>query len=80
MPIYESIGVPEVWRWRNEQFQVFTLTEGRYEPALESRALPGFPFAKALRLLQRRRESNETTLARQFRDFVRQHGKPPSGE
>ena len=81
MPIYKAIGVPEVWRWRNEQFHVFTLAEdGRYAPRNESSALPGFPFHEALRLLQLRRELNETTLAREFREFIRRASLPDHGE
>jgi Uma2 family endonuclease len=74
MPLYAAIRVPEVWRWKDEVIQVFKLTaKGRYVARSQSICLPGFPFGEATRLLSQRSAMDETTLARTFRKWVRQH-------
>lgn len=74
MPLYAAVRVPEVWRWRDEKIQVFKLTaKGRYVARAASTCLPGFPFEEVARLLGQRYEMDETTLARTFRKWVRQH-------
>jgi Uma2 family endonuclease len=73
MPLYAVIRVPEIWRWKDELIQVFKFTpKGRYLARSASRCLPGFPLDQAAQLLSRRQEKDETSLAREFRNLVRQ--------
>ena len=66
--IYAALGVPELWTWRDGAITVRVLNEaGEYEPAADSRALPGFPFALAAGLLERRAEAGQNELLREFR-------------
>lgn len=68
MPLYAAIGVPEVWRWKEDSLQVFALSRRRrYLARNHSVCLPGFPIAEAARLLGLRHAMNETALIRLFR-------------
>jgi Uma2 family endonuclease len=71
-PIYSQLGVPEVWLWRNETLQFFLLDDaGQYAATNDSTALPDFPRQLAERFLTQRREKDETTLLREFRQAIR---------
>jgi Uma2 family endonuclease len=70
MPIYASLGVPEVWRWRGETLTVHRLVDGQYVERLESEALPGFPLEGLRTALARRSTIDETTLVREFRQWL----------
>lgn len=39
-PIYAAAGVSEIWRYRDEQVQIFRLNAGSYEPVPQSEWLP----------------------------------------
>jgi len=69
-PIYAAFGIPEVWRWYDERIVVYVLAGGEYHQVDESACLPGFPFDEAARTLTSRLDYDETTLVREFRDFV----------
>ncbi len=72
MPIYAAMGVPEVWRWKDESLVVFRLNEdGQYVETSQSECLPGFPLDHVTELLHQRREIDETTLSRTFRQWIR---------
>ncbi len=72
--IYAALGVPELWRSDGEQVRVSVLElDGRYHPQEHSLALPSFPLAEAGRILQLRKTTDETTLIRAFREWVRAH-------
>ncbi len=46
MPIFESVGVPEVWRYDGEQLEVFVLSNSqRYETTDRSKTFPNFPLS-----------------------------------
>jgi Uma2 family endonuclease len=70
MAIYADIGVPEVWRWRDESLQVFALAERQYQPRNDSACLPGFPFDELSDALVQRHQVDETTLSRRFREAI----------
>ncbi len=67
MPIVAQFGVPEVWRWHEEQIMIYRLIDHYYTKVESSIALAGFPFAKALDLIARRHELSETRLIAEFR-------------
>jgi Uma2 family endonuclease len=71
LPMYEALGVPEVWLWRKDTLRFLVLDDtGVYREQEISVALPGFPRQTAERLLSARREKDETTLARDFRRTI----------
>lgn len=67
MPIYAAFGVPEVWRWRDDELTVFRLDGSVYAEIDHSIALPGFPVKLAAATLDRRNETDETSLIAEFR-------------
>jgi hypothetical protein len=72
MPIFAQFGVPEVWRWHEEQIMIYRLVDHHYTTVDTSIALPGFPFAKALDLITCRHERSETRLIAEFRRACRE--------
>jgi Uma2 family endonuclease len=46
LALYRKFQIPEVWIWRRQKLEVFTLlASGEYEPVRESRLLPGLDIA-----------------------------------
>jgi Uma2 family endonuclease len=71
LPIYRSLGVPEVWRWQREMFEVLTLAEdGEYVSQGQSSALAGFPIRVAEEFIRQREQASDTALIRQFRKAI----------
>jgi len=77
LPIYAAIGVPEVWRWRQEQIEVYRFAGDGYQPSDASQTLVGFPIAAAAELLRERRASDDNALVRKFRNLI--STKPAAG-
>jgi Uma2 family endonuclease len=75
LPIYAALGVPELWHWRAEVLTVYRLVDGQYVPQTHSDALPGFPFEQLLRALAQRATVDETTLVRDFRQWITQRDR-----
>jgi Uma2 family endonuclease len=73
LPIYESLRVPEVWRWHNGAFTVLVLSsQAKYVQQADSVALPGFPFRLVEELIVRRRHEDDTALVFEFRQAISQ--------
>jgi Uma2 family endonuclease len=71
LPIYQDLGVPELWVWRADLLTVHVLSEnGVYEEQRESETLPGFPLSTAAELLVLRTTMSETQLMRRFREAI----------
>jgi Uma2 family endonuclease len=73
LDIYRRFSVPEVWIWRKDRLEIWTLRRGGYEgPAKKSRLLPGVDIAALTRCLElsswrEARHAFRRTLARQKR-------------
>ncbi|HVA46141.1 MAG TPA: Uma2 family endonuclease [Pirellulales bacterium] len=73
LPIYASLGVPEVWRWWNDGIEVYRLgRRSRYQRRDASEALNGFPVAAAAEILRDKWGSDDGQIMRAFRKLVRQ--------
>jgi len=71
--IYAALGVPEVWRYDGETFEVLVLgPDGQYQSSATSQALPMIPVAELARFLDLRQTLSEMQVVRRFRDWVRQ--------
>ena len=70
LPSFAAMGVPEVWRWRDERIEIYRLAGGSYEPTNGSRALGGFPIEQAAELLRARLTSDDNALVRRFRSLI----------
>ncbi len=80
LSIYAAIGVPEVWRWRQEGINVYELQGDAYQLRAGSGALPGFPINEAAATLARRLQSDDNTLTKSFRSFVRSMPSDGAGQ
>ncbi len=77
LPIYAGIGVPELWRWTGESFEILLLGEdGHYHPSESSRSLPLLPISGFSRFVARCYDVDELSLVKQFVAWVRE-GMPP---
>lgn len=70
MPIYASLGVPEIWRWTKEELHVYRLSDGEYSKVAESSALKGFPLDQLRAALARRHQVDATTLVADFQESL----------
>jgi Uma2 family endonuclease len=71
LPIYRTLGVPEVWRWQNESLEIVVLGAlQEYTPQSHSACLPGFPTELMIDLLRRRRTMGNNALIRAFRRAI----------
>ncbi len=71
MPIYADLAVPEVWRWIDDQIEIYHLVSGGYRAAEQSTCLPSFPFEKAIACLNDRFDHDETSLIAAFRKSLK---------
>jgi Uma2 family endonuclease len=71
LPIYQALGVPEVWHWRDNSLVVLTLDAKRnYAQQIDSIALPGFPFQLAEQFVRQRHAESGTALMLRIRDAM----------
>jgi Uma2 family endonuclease len=77
--IYAKLGIPEVWRFDGEHFQVLLLDEaGGYEPARSSLSFPMLPLNEFARFLLMRERTGDSRTVRAFRAWVRANLIRPS--
>ena len=77
MDIYAAFRVPELWCWRGNALKVFELSnEGEYVPRDASICFPKLPIAKIEEIVRQLGSVRRTTLARSFRDWVRDNVQP----
>ncbi|MEL6136211.1 MAG: Uma2 family endonuclease [Cyanobacteria bacterium J06628_6] len=66
--IYAAIGVPELWRYRRQQLEVYILTEaGTYQRADQSLTFPLFPAAEIPAFIDLCKEIGQRKAVKAFR-------------
>jgi len=70
--IYASLGVPEIWRYRNQCLVVYQLVEGNYEERENSLAFPFLPIAEIPAFIEQSKTIGQRAAVRLFRDRVRE--------
>lgn len=70
--IYASLGVPEIWRYRNQSLQVYQLVDGSYEERENSLAFPFLPIAEIPGLIEQSKTIGQRAAVRLFRERVRE--------
>jgi Uma2 family endonuclease len=70
LSLYADLGVEEVWIWREDRLEIYTLRHNRsgYDGPGESRLLPGFPRVAAERCAQIK--DSMLTMRRAFREAL----------
>ncbi len=67
LPIFARIGVPEIWRYVNDEVRFYRLTRQRkYEPIQHSIALPFLTPDDVTRCVNLRHETDENSVIRAF--------------
>lgn len=70
--IYASLGVPEIWRYRNQSLLVYQLVEGNYEQRENSLAFPFLTIAEIPGFIEQSKTIGQRAAVRLFRDRVRE--------
>ena len=70
--IYAALGVPELWRYRKQQLEIYQLVEGQYVQVDRSLAFPCLPVAEVSELIERSREVGQRSAVRLFRARIRE--------
>jgi Uma2 family endonuclease len=72
LPIFGSMGIPEIWRIAAGSLQFLHLQpDGTYQPRDSSLAFPNLSVAQLVPFLDQGRSGEDTTWVRLFRAFVR---------
>ncbi len=73
MNIYAALRVPEVWRYNGMRLTVNQLqADGSYAETESSRYFPNIRIAELLRFIEQRTQTDENSLVKSFREWVRQ--------
>jgi hypothetical protein len=70
-PIYQALGVRELWRYDGKHLRISLLRHGRYIDIGESQVFPDMPLVIIARLLALVPNSEEGAWAREVRGWVR---------
>jgi Uma2 family endonuclease len=70
--IYAALDVPELWRYRKGQFQIYQLVAGKYRSVSDSMVLPGFPVAEVPELIERSKVVGQRSVVRLFQARMRE--------
>jgi Uma2 family endonuclease len=71
--IYAALKVPEIWRYDGEILKVLALgANEKYRERSKSLAFPNLPIEGFTRFVKQLGDSDETTLVREFVDWLRQ--------
>lgn len=70
--IYASLGVPELWRYRNQTLQVYHLIEGQYEQREQSLAFPFLPIGEIPGFIEQSRTIGQRAAVRLFRQRIQE--------
>jgi Uma2 family endonuclease len=77
LAIYAVLGVPEVWRWKDQKLVCYVLAQdGSYAESRLSKSFPHLAPADLAAFLAKRGQMDENALVRQFRAWVRQQTLP----
>jgi hypothetical protein len=70
MPIYAKLGVPEVWRYENDQLKIYLRNGQDYVEAETSLALPTFPIRDIIAFIAEHLPDGKKAMRRAFREWI----------
>lgn len=80
LAVCARLRIPEVWRFDGQTLHVLLLDpNGEYTAASSSRALPQVPVEELARFLALRGTQRETSILRQFQEWLRQRRSTDQG-
>jgi Uma2 family endonuclease len=65
--IYAALGVPELWRYRNQTLTIYQLVEGEYQEVNQSLAFPFLPIAEVPGFIEQSIIIGQRSAVRLFR-------------
>jgi Uma2 family endonuclease len=69
--IYSSLGLPELWRYHQNELQVYQLTREGYKQSDHSLAFPLFPIAEIAPLIEQSKQIGQRSVVRLFKQRIR---------
>jgi hypothetical protein len=70
--LYASLGVPELWRYRKKNLEVYQLLNEKYERVQQSLVLPMFPIVEVSTFIEQSFVNGQRATVRSFRKFIRE--------
>lgn len=70
--IYASIGVPEIWRYRQQALEVYHLVGENYESSATSIAFPFLPIAEVPIFIEQAKTIGQRAVVRLFRKRIQE--------
>ena len=70
--IYAAIGVPELWRYRQQTLEVYYLVSDKYELSTTSIAFPFLPIAEVPNFVEQAKTIGQRAAVRLFRDRIQE--------
>jgi Uma2 family endonuclease len=70
---YESLSVPEIWRYQQGKLAIFTLIDGQYQESMTSAAFPMLPIKEGCSRILERPEILISEARKECRRWVRQN-------
>jgi Uma2 family endonuclease len=65
--VYSGLGVPELWLFQEQRFELYSLSAGKYEAIDTSRFLPNLDFTKVAELATR---EDQPAALQELRDWL----------
>lgn len=72
LPVYQGLGVPEVWFWQGSKFLLYRLREQGYEVIAQSEFIPELDLSLLARYV---RPSDQTQAVKDFLNAISQHNQ-----
>ncbi len=70
--IYAALGVPELWRYRKRQLEIYQLVDGQYVQVDRSPTFPCLPVAEIPDFIEQSKDVGQRTAVRLFRARIRE--------
>lgn len=70
--LYESMGVPEFWRYDGRVLSIYTLDKEQYQPCENSPTFAPIVVSEIPRFIEETKKIGEVAMVRSFRAWVRQ--------
>jgi Uma2 family endonuclease len=70
---YESLGVPEIWRYQQGKLAIFILVDGHYLESVTSSLFPSLPINEGFSRILEHPEILMSEARKEFRQWVRQN-------
>ena len=73
---YQSLGVPELWRFENGQLRISILKNGEYQDSIVSLIFPDIPIVSGIsEFVDRSQIKGRSQTLKEFRHWVREIGR-----